>query len=108
INQDGDSAGLVVTGQTLSPLYFDNHAGPSTWTMVDPLAPGFFLLTQYATTIHISGTIKFEWSSNSGRSGGVGLFIASNKRTYPATGNFAFGNVITYQNNLIAGKIYEF
>src|SRR6185503_9875999 len=86
INQDGDSAGLVVAGQTLAPLYFDNHAGPSTWTMVDPLAPGFFLLTQYATTIHISGTIKFEWSSNSGRSGGVGLFIASNKRTYPSTG----------------------
>lgn len=108
INEDGDSAGLVVTGQTLAPLYFDNHAGPSTWTMVDPLAPGYFILTQYPTTIKISGTIKFEWSVLNNANGEVGIFIASNKKTYPATGSFAFGNVIASVRNLIVGKIYEF
>lgn len=109
VNQDGDSSGLAVQSQTLTPISISGN-DPTGWHIVDKQQPGFFFLTQYAIQgVNISGSVQFVWSAKDDITGGVNLMIVSNQKIYPITGRFAFGNIIfDLGNGLTKGVEYSF
>lgn len=95
VNQDGDSAGLILKNQSLNG--FNS-------TYVPPLHTGFLESNFNITGVKIQGSFTFEWSTNTLPSGGLEIYFIKN------TGSFIDRYVVFSQlgGNLVPGKIYSF